>query len=101
MAWSQWWTFSEDFVKSDRDEPGVYLFANTAGTVIYVGGSEAIRRRLREHLNDRDTCIARNAVKYCLDYRSDYLRQEQAVYDEIVRTTRHAPLCNAVRPSGA
>lgn len=101
MAFSQWWTFSAGLVESDREQAGVYLFANAAGAIIYVGSSDNVKRRLQEHLNTDNTCIKRNAATYCIDYRGDYLSFEQAVYDDIVRRTGRAPMCNAVRPAGA
>ena len=99
MAFGQWWQFTEGLIELDHDSSGVYALANAAGTVIYVGSANEVRRRLKEHFNESNTCIKRNATKYCIDYRSDYKRQEQVVYDEIVRTTGKAPQCNSVRPA--
>ena len=31
---SEWWTFSDGMVSSDRDDAGVYEFANSSGTIV-------------------------------------------------------------------
>ena len=99
MAFSEWWTFSDGMVSSDRDDAGVYQFANAAGTIIYIGGSNAVRRRLKEHLSeDAKSCIKNNAAKYRIEYRSDYQAAERAYYDAFVRANGKKPQCNEVRP---
>ncbi len=39
-----------DRISEAPTSPGVYLFANTSGRVIYVGKANDLRRRLRDHL---------------------------------------------------
>lgn len=99
MAFSQWWTFSDGMVTSDRDDPGVYQFANADNAIVYIGSSNEIRRRLKEHLSeDAKGCIKKNAAKYRIEYRADYKTAERAYYDEFVRSYKRAPQCNDVRP---
>jgi hypothetical protein len=91
------WIFSAGMVDSDRDEPGVYELL-TGTTVVYIGGSNEVRRRLREHLADPP---GRGITHYRIDYTSDWKRREQQLYDEYVRLYRAAPLFNSVRPAGS
>jgi hypothetical protein len=99
MAMSQWWTLTEAVVQYDRDAPGVYELGNAAESVIYVGSTNEIRRRLREHMGeDAKSCIKKNAAKYRIDYRTDYAAEERRRYDSFVAANGRAPLCNSVRP---
>jgi hypothetical protein len=99
MALSQWWRFSESMVKWEKDEAGVYEFCNIHATIIYIGSSYELRRRLRDHLAEPvSTCIRRNAENYRTEYTGPYKRREQELYDEFVRMTGRAPECNEVRP---
>jgi hypothetical protein len=99
MTFSQWWSFNESMVSSDLEDPGVYEFANSSGAIIYIGSSNAVRRRLREHLSeDAKSCIKKNATQYRIEYRSDYLGAERSYYDQFVRQYGRAPQCNDIRP---
>src|SRR5213594_3319057 len=49
-----WWYFSRGTVESDRDDPGVYEMGNASDSVVYIGSSDALRRRLKEHLSESD-----------------------------------------------
>lgn len=96
---SQWWTFAEDVIKLDRDDPGVYELGNDAGSVVYIGSSNELRRRLLEHLNEAaGTCIKRHTTKYRMEYTKDYKVRERELYDEHVRINGKPPQCNDVRP---
>ncbi len=101
MAFNQWWTFTEGLVETDRDEPGVYELGNSNETIIYIGSSKEIRRRLKEHRAEPDsTCIKTNTATYRIEYTSNYKKREQELYDEFVRANGKAPQCNDARPSG-
>lgn len=99
MAFSQWWSFTQGMVDSDRNEPGVYEFANSSGSIVYIGSSNDVKRRLCEHLSeDAKSCIKNNAVLYRIEYRSDYKAAERGYYDDFVRTYGRSPQCNDIRP---
>lgn len=101
MAFSQWWTFSASMVNSDRNDGAVYEFANSAGTIVYIGSTNELKRRLTEHLGEGATsCIKKNAARYRYDYTSNYAKLEQQLYDEFVRLNGKQPTCNTVRPPG-
>jgi hypothetical protein len=101
MAFSQWWIFTEGYVSSDKDEGGVYEFANREGVVIYIGSTGTIRSRLRQRLSeDAQACIKRNATQYRIEYRSDYAAEELRLYDAYVKDKGSKPECNVNRPSG-
>src|SRR5260370_29033596 len=101
MALSQWWTFYEGMVNSDRSEPGVYEFGDASENVIYIGSSNDVKRRLQEHLNAAAySCIGWNAKKYRIEYTSNYKWREKELYDEFIRLYGRAPQCNDVAPSG-
>ena len=96
---SQWWTFSDGMISSDREEAGVYELGNDSGTVVYIGSSNALRRRLKEHLDESGTtCIKKNTKKYRLEYVSKYKERERELYDEHVRINGKPPICNDMRP---
>jgi excinuclease ABC subunit C len=44
------------------DEPGVYLFRNARGTVIYVGKAKSIRKRVASHFSNPSTRVGRDLV---------------------------------------
>lgn len=97
---TQWWRpLAEEIVQHEQDAPGVYELGDGNGAVVYVGSSNAIRRRLREHLGESGTsCIKRSAAKYRLEYTPNYAAQERQLYDEHVRRHGRPPQCNEVRP---
>lgn len=99
MTFSQWWSFTDGMVKSDRNEAGVYQFANSSDTVIYIGSSGDVKTRLQQHLSDdAKSCIKKNVAKYRIDYRSDYRAEEKRLYDAFVRANGKAPQCNDISP---
>ena len=101
MAFSQWWSFTDGMVNSDRDEGGVYEMADSTGTVIYIGSSGQIKTRLKQHLSeDANACIRKNASQYHIDYRSDFAAEERRLYDAFVSRYGKQPKCNSVRPPG-
>jgi predicted GIY-YIG superfamily endonuclease len=95
----QWWTFAENIVQYEYDAPGVYELANAAQQVVYIGASDQVRRRLREHLAaPPNSCIRRNAALYRVEYTEHCWRRERELYDEHVRRFGRPPVCNDVRP---
>ncbi len=96
---NQWWSLTPNIVGYERDDPGVYELGDSDGTVIYVGSSIAVKRRLQEHLSvSTDPCIKKRAVKYRVEYTHRYEDRERELYDEHVRLHGRPPVCNAVRP---
>ncbi len=96
---AQWWTFSEGIVNYERDEPGVYELGNTNEAVVYIGSSNEVRRRLKEHLGESaGSCVKKNTAKYRVEYTRDYKNRERQLYDEHVRIHGKPPLCNDARP---
>jgi predicted GIY-YIG superfamily endonuclease len=95
---NRWWNFTEGMVNLDHDQPGVYELGDAAGTVVYVGSSNQIRRRLLEHLAEQGTCIKRNATLYRIEYTPYYVTRERQLYDEFVRAYGRQPRCNSIRP---
>src|SRR6059036_2391779 len=54
-------------IPSDRrrdlpDEPGVYLFRNAAGRVIYVGKAKSIKKRVASHFSNPSTKAGRDLL---------------------------------------
>jgi predicted GIY-YIG superfamily endonuclease len=99
VAFGQWWTFSDSFVSYDPDESAVYQFADDRGNIVYVGSTNQLQRRLKEHLSeDAKSCIKKNAKKYRVDYRSDVANEARRLYDEFVRQNGSPPLCNDKHP---
>ena len=101
MKLSQSWDFTEKLVNRERDSGAVYQLADDLGTIIYIGSSNALLQRLKEHLGeDAKSCIKTNAKKYQRDYREDYAAEELRLYDVFVRMNGQQPKCNTVRPCG-
>jgi hypothetical protein len=98
VALDRWWPFSKAMVDYERNEPGVYQFATASGAIVYIGSSNEIRDRLKEHIGeDVKSCVRQNATQYRVEYRPDYLEEEQRLYNEFVRQNGRAPQCNEVR----
>ena len=96
---AQWWRLSEVFIQVDQDAPGVYELGDASGTVVYIGSSYAIRRKLREHMGESATsCIKRYANRYRIEYTLDYGARARQLYDEHVRGYGVPPRCNDLRP---
>lgn len=99
MAFSQWWTFNDSTVSYDRDEGAVYEFSDGGGKIVYIGSTNALKRRMREHLSeDAKSSIKLHARHYRYDYRSDYVAEEKRLYNAFLRTNSVKPLCNTIRP---
>ena len=96
-----WSTFIETVVNYERDEPGIYEFGDAGGDVIYTGSTNAIRRHLKEHLDQPSSnCIKEHATKYRVEYTPNYKAREQELYDEYVKTHGRPPICNEARTPG-
>ena len=98
MAMSQWWAFTENLVNTEQDSPGVYELGNSSKNVVYIGSTNAIKRRLLEHLGGSDPCINTHAKYYRVDYRPDYATEERRRYDAFVIANGRPPRCNDRRP---
>src|SRR3989449_7183591 len=77
-----WWHFSRATVESDRDDPGVYEMGDASDSVVYIGSSDALKRRVNEHLSEAGTRIRKNTVRYRIAYTKDYQARERAPYDK-------------------
>lgn len=89
-----WWHFSRATVESDRDDPGVYEMGDASDSVVYIGSSDALKRRLKEHLSESGTCIRKNTVRYRIEYTKDYQARERQLYDKHVKIHGEPPQCN-------
>ncbi|MGA8641760.1 GIY-YIG nuclease family protein [Candidatus Binatus sp.] len=99
MAFTQWWSFTDQLVDMDQNQAGVYEFGNSSNDVVYIGSTNDMKRRLKEHLGEGTTsCIKQNAKVYRIEYTSSYLTRERELIDEFIRTYGRLPRCNSVRP---
>ena len=90
-----WCAFSEDAINFEQDEPGVYELGDSASSIIYIGSSSKVLRRLKEHLNEwSTTCLKKHAAKYRVEYTVRFKAREWELYGEHIRTHRIAPMCN-------
>jgi hypothetical protein len=94
---SQWWTFSSTLVEFDRDDGAVYEFADADKNVIYIGSTDALKRRLREHLDKTSGCISQNAKLYRYEYTTNYTSKDSRLFEEFQRTHIFPPFCNIAR----
>jgi excinuclease UvrABC nuclease subunit len=96
---AQWWLFFESVIEVDRNEPGVYELGDRNGAVIYIGSSDELMRRLKEHLNEAPhTCIRQKTTHYRIEYTADYTSREQELYRYHLATYGKPPECNNSRP---
>jgi excinuclease UvrABC nuclease subunit len=99
MAFSQWWTFTDGMVNSDKDEPGVYEFADANGEIVYIGSSNQLKRRLKEHLGEGTTsCIKKCAKQYRLEYTAYYITRESELIATFKMAKGALPRCNSMQP---
>src|SRR5262249_20976030 len=89
-----WWHFSRATVESDRDDPGVYEMGDASDSVVYIGSSDALKRRLIEHLSGSGNCLRTKPGRYRFEYIQGYQTREgqdvsKHVYDQDKETTRH------------
>src|SRR5436309_12619122 len=89
-----WWHFSRATVESDRDDPGVYEMGDASDSVVYIGSSDALKRRLKEQLSESGTCIRKNTVRYRIEYTKDYQARERQLYDKHIKIHGKPPKCN-------
>jgi transcriptional regulator with XRE-family HTH domain len=98
---AQWWSFVESVIEAERDDPGVYELGDKDGVVLYIGSSEELRRRLKEHLNEApQSCIRQNATHYRIEYTAYYAGRERELYKYHLATYGKPPECNDSRPGG-
>jgi hypothetical protein len=98
---AQWWSFVQVVIEVDRDDPGVYELGDKNGTVIYIGSSSELRRRLKEHLNEAsNTCIRQNTTHYRIEYTAAYKGRERELVQAYVRMHGKPPACNDSTPTG-
>ena len=62
------------------ESPGAYIILNRNGTEQYVGSSENLRRRLLEHLNQKDISDARSFRTYRTKSTVEARRLERQLY---------------------
>ena len=92
---TQWWSFVESVVSIDQNAPGVYELGNENGTVVYIGSSDDLKRRLTEHLNEEPfTCIRQNATRYRIEYTAEYENWERELHRVHIAAFGKAPKCN-------
>lgn len=91
-----WWVFGDVLIASERELPGVYELGNAAGEVIYIGSSNNVARRLREHWVDAgSSCVKRYATQYRVEYDANYLARERELYALHMRIHAKPPRCGS------
>lgn len=95
-----WWSLAEQVIRFDQNRPGAYELGNALGTVVYIGSSSDVQRRLLDHLKAASgTCIGKHATQYRVDYTGeDHVARARELYDEYVRAFGAPPVCNEARP---
>lgn len=74
-------------------QEGVYELANGSYSIIYIGRSDDLNRRLREHLNTADPCLKAAAFfRFEVTWRSE--AREQELLTEYIRLYGMLPPCN-------
>jgi len=101
-----WWVFGDVLIASERELPGVYELGNDSGDVIYIGSSNNVARRLREHWVDGgNSCLKRYTTQYRVEYDPNYLARERELYAVHMQVHAKPPRCgsdmDAVSPPAA
>jgi len=82
-------------VELEHDEPGVYELGDARGAVVYIGSSDQLRRRLKEHLGEAPfSCLRRHAMQYRVEHTATYAARERELLAQHQHLHGHAPLCN-------
>jgi len=63
MSYSDWVPFNTETIGKAPIKAGVYFLGSEHETT-YIGASNNIQQRLREHMNSTDSCI-KNTVSFC------------------------------------
>jgi len=80
-------------VNSVPEREGVYQLFDSSRSLIYIGRSDNIRRRLSEHLNTSDTCIKSTAY-FTYEVTARSVQREQELIEEYRRLHGRYPRCN-------
>jgi excinuclease UvrABC nuclease subunit len=74
---------------------GVYVLCDPNGYYVYVGQSENVQQRLREHLNDpRDCAKAHGATLFAVELYED---EDERIRRRKELISNYAPVCNQMR----
>lgn len=92
MAWSSWFPMSRDAIQTIPEKGGVYELA-TVDTILYIGQSDNLRRRLLEHLASSDSCILR-AKQFCYQESQNPEGFEEQVLSHYKNQYGKLPSCN-------
>jgi len=95
-----WWSLAEQVIRFDQNRPGVYELGNALGTVVYIGNSADVQRRLLDHLKAASsTCVGKHVTQYRVEHTGeDHVTRARELYDEHVRAFGAPPACNEARP---
>jgi len=93
IAWSDWIPFNREGINRVNQVAGAYEFANDT-TLLYIGQSNELNRRLMEHLNGNDSCINR-ATHFRVIASNDPEGTEKTLLDEYRNGHNgNSPPCN-------
>lgn len=91
MNWIGLKPFTRFNVMVVPNQPGVYALNDTQGNIIYIGGTDDLKRRLTEHLPENETensCIRKSATQF------QYLVIENWQPEEQRLIIKYNPSCN-------
>lgn len=86
-------SFTSMAVSSVPESEGAYQLFDAGRSLIYIGRSDNLRRRLNEHLNSSDTRI-RSASYFTYEVTSLSISREQQLLEEYQRSHGRLPRCN-------
>jgi|GEM_PF-1483978 len=101
LAQAEWHPFTETYVYSVPQAPGVYwlgiassLTRPITATIIYIGQSNNLQRRLLEHIRKADPCLSQaNVFAYALHDHPE-VRERQLLDDYARKNGGRLPRCN-------
>src|SRR2546428_11504377 len=82
-----WWHFSRATVESDRDDPGVYEMGDASDSVVYIGSSDALKRRVNRPLNWTGPPIPKDTGRCPIAYTQDYQARARQPSDNKNKTS--------------
>ncbi len=74
-------------------QEGIYELANGSYSIIYIGRSDDLSRRLRDHMNTSDPCL-KAAAFFRFEVTSRSEERERELLDEYYRQYGQFPRCN-------
>lgn len=93
MQWSGWLSLLDDQINQIPERSGVYEL-HTVSELLYIGQSDNLRRRLKEHKNTADPCIKKATIFHYAETTAPNTVEENLLKDYKISHGGKLPPCN-------